>query len=51
MSSMYQSALNELGSVFAKIDDAIDAIDEAILLDPKNDYYLNQKEKFKQSNI
>ena len=29
-----------------EIDDAIKTIDEAILLDPENEYYLNQKEKF-----
>ncbi len=34
-----------------KIDEAIRAIEEAILLDPTNDYYLNQKEKFLQSNL
>jgi tetratricopeptide (TPR) repeat protein len=34
-----------------KIDEAIRAIEEAILLDPTNDYYLNQKEKFLQFNL
>jgi len=34
-----------------KIDEAIKTIDEAILFDPKNEYYLNQKEKFKQTNL
>ena len=34
-----------------KIDEAIKTIEEAILLDPTNDYYLNQKEKFLQSNL
>ena len=34
-----------------KLDAAIKAIEEAILLDPTNDYYLNQKEKFLQSNL
>ena len=34
-----------------KIDEAIKAIEEAILLDPENDYYLNQKEKFLPSNL
>ena len=29
-----------------KIEEAIKTIEEAILLDPNNDYYLNQKEKF-----
>jgi len=29
-----------------KIEEAIKTIQEAILLDPSNDYYLNQKEKF-----
>jgi len=29
-----------------KIEEAIKTIEEAILLDPSNDYYLNQKEKF-----
>jgi len=34
-----------------KIDEAIKTIEEAIFLDPTNDYYLNQKEKFLQSNL
>ena len=34
-----------------KIDEAIKTIEEAILLDPTNDYYLNQKEKFLQFNL
>ncbi len=34
-----------------KIDEAIKTIEEAILLVPENDYYLNQKEKFLQSNL
>ena len=32
-----------------KIDEAIQTIEEAILLDPNNDYYLSQKEKFKSN--
>ncbi len=32
-----------------KIDEAIQTIEEAILLDPNNDYYLSQKEKFKNN--
>ena len=34
-----------------RIVEAIKIIEEAILLDPTNDYYLNQKEKFLQSNL
>ena len=29
-----------------EIEEAIKTIEEAILLDPNNDYYLKQKEKF-----
>ena len=34
-----------------KTDDAISTINDAILIDPENDYFLNQKEKFKKSNL
>ena len=34
-----------------KIDEAIIVIEKAILLDPENAYYLNQKEKFMQSKL